>query len=132
VGSETETSPRSGRPSLSQPSVIIVDMSTPAASSSPALTSRLRRLQRALHDLGLTDTVGQHWVSVSDRGFEFSTLTDHRADRFVRALEELAERVPDATDQLTLASSDLRDHPRKVSAPVRVPGDGAGAHLELP
>ncbi len=59
------------------------------------LACRLRRLRRALFDLGLLDTVGPGWCRVGEAGFEFSHLSDRKADQLVIALESLAERLPD-------------------------------------
>ena len=58
------------------------------------LAARRRRLRRALRDLGLDRVTGTEWCRIGDSGFEFSELDGRQADQLVRALEDLAERLP--------------------------------------
>ena len=59
-------------------------------------TIAVRRLRRALYDLGLESVTGSDWCSFADGYLVFAPLDARRADRLIGALEDIAERLPAA------------------------------------
>jgi hypothetical protein len=90
--------------------------------------ARARRLQSALHDLGLAAVVPVGWARVGASGIEFAALGGATADRFVRALEDLGALLA-AAEAAARRSGAV---PTGSSVPGRPSWGSSTVHLEPP
>ena len=93
-------------------------------------TVQLRRMARALGDLGLTSIVGRSWMQAGDEGIVFGGIDDRRFDLLLRALEDLASGVGPSpwvstAGQLAFPSLD-------VPGPVWPAAPTASIHMVVP
>jgi hypothetical protein len=93
--------------SESQTSNAVIRPITPQDSTKTTAHYLGRRLHLALHHLGVLQHVPSGWVQVTPGGLSFASLSVREADKFVLAVEDLAQgrlaqRPTVSPDQLRL------------------------------
>jgi len=102
-------------------------MTDARATDDHVVTPQLRRMRRALTDLGAP--VPDQWVAEVDGDFRFTTLTSTQFDRLLCLLEDLADGRP--VQVTVMGGGDRLFDPGAPAGPVATPR-ASSVHMVVP